>query len=120
MIKKKNQNEIIAILLISVTTALICYYFITFDLLDVKLDKLKTIKIIEKPYEIIIYRVHGNASVQNSIQLRELRNGIEKVLSNYGRYDALVSVNSTNRGLKLLLKNPVAIKSLDTIYVKLP
>ena len=111
--------KIIGILLTVVALGLICYYFMTFDLLDVKLDKLKTIKIIEKPYKLIIYRVNGDATVQNGIQVRELRNGVEKVLSNYERYDSLVSVNSTHRGLQLLLKSPVS-KVLDTVYVKLP
>ncbi|SDJ48485.1 hypothetical protein SAMN04487898_10355 [Pedobacter sp. ok626] len=113
--------KIIGISLISIVLGSICYYFLTFDLLEVKLDELKRVRIADKPYELIIYRVNGDATVQNSIQVRELGAGVEKVLANYERYDSLVSVNYVQRSLQLLLKNPTSRTTvLDTVYLELP
>src|SRR5699024_6199619 len=63
----------------------------TFELFDNKMVEIAEIPVISKDYSLIFYRFTSSATIQGSIQVNiKYRNGNEKLLKNYNRYNKLI------------------------------
>ncbi|RYF23504.1 MAG: hypothetical protein EOO42_07075 [Flavobacteriales bacterium] len=120
----KDSRQIIKIALLVIALCCIGYFvylFGAFSLFEESNDKLKTLNINGKPYKIVLYRINGNATVQNGIQVRKIIGGEEVTLKHFDRYDSLVSFSLSRDKLKLILINTnIPNNPSDTLYLKLP
>lgn len=97
------------------------YKLLTFQLFDSEIEKLEVIDIPEKDYSISIYYVPSDATIQSSIQVRKMQNGVVEVLENYERFNFLNSFKLLNKDtLKLIVSDTSRVKFKETKKIKLP
>ncbi|SDN36880.1 hypothetical protein SAMN05421820_107201 [Pedobacter steynii] len=97
------------------------YVFLTFDLLTVENERIRTVRIYGKPYALAFYRVNGNATVQSGIQIRKIQEGEEHLLKHYDRYNSIAFLTVGKGVLKIGLKEDgVEPKVIDSMFLTLP
>jgi hypothetical protein len=94
------------------------------DTLNVKEKELFEIEVPNKPYKLRVVHMPSNATIQSSIQVRELYgNNEEKVLQDYERYNYLESYKLlSDTALMIVIKDTISYlgsKHFDTMIVKL-
>lgn len=116
------KNKVIVILstLVIVLVTLGIYKMLTFSLFDDPITNLEEIGVPNRDYKLRIYHVPSNATSQDYIQVRKIKDGHETVMGSFERYDSLISYSLTNTVLELRLKNTTSNRSkVDSVYLQL-
>jgi len=95
------------------------YVFLTFDLLTVENERIRTVKIYGRPYALAFYRVNGNATVPNGIQIRKIQEGEEHLLKHYDGYNSITFLSVGSGVLKIGLRED-GVEAIDTLFLTLP
>lgn len=96
------------------------YKISTFQLFDNTIIELKNLKIPNKNYTIKIYQIPGNATLQQSIQVRKVKDNNEIVLFNIDRFDKLDYFKIADDSLILKISNQQKLINPKVIKYKLP
>lgn len=104
--------------------ALACYgvyKFATFSLFDDDLTLVEEIELDNKDYSIKIYYIPSDATIQSSIQIRKVKDGIEEVLQDYERYNFLESHKVKNDSLFIVINDTMRTRvKAKKLGIKLP
>lgn len=114
MIKKRYYLIIILSVL-----AIFCFYKIwTFEIFDNEISLIKQYQIPSKNYQIRIYHIPSNATMQSVIQIRKYNDGIEEVLKSYENYNELNEsyIKSDTLILNISNKNKVILPLTIKVY----
>ena len=67
----------------------IFYKISTFEIFDDEICLLKEFQIQGENYQLRIYSIPSNATIQSAIQIRKYNDGVEEVLKSYEKYNEL-------------------------------
>lgn len=116
----KNKKSIVVIFLVFLLALFAIYKVSTFSLFEESNLDLTEIIIPNKDYKLKLVFVPSNATSQDYIQVKKVKDNNESVIHNYERYDTVVSHIVTDSTLQLILMNTnLNSKVQDTVYLKL-
>lgn len=111
------KKVIIALLVIGV--AFVGYKLATFELFDDKPTELESINLPGESYDLVLYLIPSNATVQGGIQIRKIHDdGVQETVANYPRYNHLISFDLLSDELELIIEDTIREK-VDTVLYSL-
>lgn len=106
--KRKTIFKALGLIFI-LSIIIIFYQLVTFKLFDVNYTIIEKISIPDKKYQIHIYYVPGDATIESSIQVRKIENNVQEVLGRYERFNYLNSYSITKDSLILFVSDSSSV-----------
>lgn len=94
-----------------------CYRLFNFQFFDDEVQQLERIEVLGEAFDLGIYQVPSNATVQGSIQIRKLYNdGVQETVGNYIRYNYMTHFELLENELLLVLQDTIRDQQDTVIY----